>query len=191
MRYISTFFLLGFALTLNLSAQNTFAPSLFVGYSLERVNAGPGQCGCFTLNGGETELALPTKHSLQAVVDVSGETTSSVSGGVNGLSLLTFVAGPRLQPILWIHGRRSRFEPFIETLAGVSHGFNSFFPENKSSSSATAFAFLAGGGLNLYLSPHFEIRPAQIDYVFTEFPNGTNNRQNDLRVSTGIILTLR
>jgi hypothetical protein len=47
-----------------------------------------------------------------------------------------------------------------------------------------------GGGLDYRLSPHFSIRPAELDYLltrFNEFTNTSAQSQNNLRVSTGIV----
>lgn len=34
------------------------------------------------------------------------------------------------------------------------------------------------------------IRPFQADYFLTQFTNGANNRQNNLRLSAGVVLRL-
>ena len=163
MRLITRFLLLGCALASRLYAQSAFGPSLFAGYSLQRVNAGPGQCGCFFLNGGEAELALPTTHALGGVVDFSGHTTSTAGDSISGLSVLTLVAGPRLEIGLGRQGKSSHLAPFAEVLAGASHGFHSYFPTPGGPSSATAFALVTGGGLALNLSRPIALRPAQLD----------------------------
>jgi hypothetical protein len=46
----------------------------------------------------------------------------------------------------------------------------------------------AGGGIDLKVSKHFSIRAAQADYLLTKIPDGLHNRQNNSRLSAGIVL---
>jgi len=43
-----------------------------------------------------------------------------------------------------------------------------------------------GGGFDYRLSRRLSLRPIQADYLFTHFPNGTNDHQNNLRLTTGL-----
>jgi hypothetical protein len=40
-----------------------------------------------------------------------------------------------------------------------------------------------GGGLDLNLGPHLSVRVFQADHFFTHFLNGTNDRQNNMRLT--------
>ena len=80
--------------------------------------------------------------------------------------------------------RLGRFNPFVEGMAGFEH-MRVTFSENISNAAKadTAFAMALGGGVDVHLSDHFDIRAIQADYVPTFF-NGTH--QNNYRVGAGI-----
>jgi hypothetical protein len=48
----------------------------------------------------------------------------------------------------------------------------------------------AGGGVDVGVSKHFAIRPAQAEYLLTKFADGNNDRQNNFRFGAGIVLRL-
>ena len=159
---------------------------IFVGYSNLHANQGPGQCGCFNMNGGSTEVAFHTWRWFSAVADLTGERTGSVNGGPQGLSLTSFTAGPRFTyPI------HHRYAPFVQALVGAVHGFDTYFPVTSGSTgAANGFALLAGGGLDIRMKSWLAIRPVQADYFLTQLPNGGDNRQNNLRLSAGVVFRL-
>jgi len=192
-------------LLLAASAQNTSSPwrypytyqgdkatavaapvEISLGYSYLRANQGPGQCGCFNMNGGTAEVAFYIDHGLSAVADLTGEHSASVNGGPQGLSLVSATAGPRFTyPI------RRRYAPFAQSLFGVVHGFDSYFPVTSGTTgAANSFAMLAGGGLDIRMKSYLTVRPIQADYFLTHLPNGLNDRQNNLRLSLGLVLRL-
>ncbi|HEX4022109.1 MAG TPA: hypothetical protein VHX63_13265 [Acidobacteriaceae bacterium] len=190
---------------LSASAQNTSSPrrspytyqgdkaaavaapvEVSIGYSYLRANQGPAQCGCFNMNGGDAEVAFYVDRGFSAVADLTGEHSGSVNGGPQGLSLVSFTAGPR-----FTYPVRRRYAPFVQALFGGVHGFDSSFPVIPGTTgSANSFAMLAGGGLNIRWKSHLAIRPIQADYFLTHLPNGLNDRQNNLRLMTGIALRL-
>lgn len=87
-----------------------------------RSNSNAGQSGCFWLQGGASELAVPLRSHFSAVADLGGAATPSVNAGTHGLSLITYTGGPRLS-------RSNRtYRPFAQVLAGGAYAFNSFFP---------------------------------------------------------------
>jgi peptidoglycan-associated lipoprotein len=45
----------------------------------------------------------------------------------------------------------------------------------------------AGGGMDFKLSKLISIRPIQAEYYLTKFPDGLNNRQNNFRLSSGVV----
>ncbi len=156
--------------------------SFYAGYTAIRTNANPGQCGCFFMSGGTSELELPASSRWSVVGDVSGASVASVNGSKTGLAFITYTSGPRYTQ------RFSRVSLFAQALVGGAHGFSSYFP-NKGAS-ADAVALLAGGGLDLRVFDVLSIRPFQADYLYTGLPNSTVNRQNNLRLSAGILLRL-
>jgi hypothetical protein len=49
------------------------------------------------------------------------------------------------------------------------------------------FAARVGGGIDVPVSSRFAIRAIQIDYFPTTFANATNDHQNNLMISAGIV----
>jgi outer membrane immunogenic protein len=157
-----------------------------VSYSSLRANQGPGQCGCFNMNGGSTEITFHPYHWFSAVADLTGEHSGSVNGGGQGLSLISYTAGPR-----FIYSIHDRYELFAQALFGGAHGFDTYFPVASGTIGASnSFAMLTGGGLDIRVKPYLAIRPVQADYFLTHLPNGVNNRQNNLRLSAGLVFRL-
>ncbi|MGA2428831.1 MAG: hypothetical protein ABSH13_10035 [Candidatus Acidiferrum sp.] len=163
-----------------------------VDYSFMRANAGPGNCGCFSLNGGSAEVAVRAYGNFSAVFDMSGEYAGTTSVAGESLALLSYTAGPRFSYPLH-HGVRTRFIPFVQGLVGTGHGFDGQFPTRSDalSSSATDLAILVGGGLDVEVSHRFAIRIVQVDYGLNHLPNNANNSENLLRVSAGVVLRIR
>jgi hypothetical protein len=52
-----------------------------------------------------------------------------------------------------------------------------------------AFLFTAGGGAGWKLSPRIEIRLIQAEYWHSQFLNGNGNRQDNLRLSSGVVFS--
>ena len=154
------------------------------GYSYLRANEGPGQCGCFYMNGGNAEVAFHFYRWFSGVADLTGERSANVNGGGQGLSLVSYTAGPRFTyPI------HHRYAPFAQALFGGVHGFDSYFPvASGPTGAANSFAMLVGGGLDLRVKSWLAIRPVQADYFLTQLPNGVNDRQNNLRLIAAVVL---
>jgi hypothetical protein len=156
-------------------------------YSYARSNAAPGQCGCFNMNGGSSEVAFHAFRALSVVADLTGERANTIGAGAgNDLSLVVFAVGPRFSHRF----AGGKFTPFVQGLVGVAHGFDGLFPGTGGSlaGAASARAVVAGGGLDLTINRHIAIRAIQADYLRTQLPNGQGNQQNLLRVGAGIVL---
>lgn len=109
-------------------------------------------------------------------------------------NLFTYNFGPIIKL------RKSHFEPFVEALGGGAH---SNFYGNLARScgllatcvvsrspSNNAADFIIGGGVDIPVSTHFAIRPAEVDYVLTRFGNNFtlgNNNQSNFRYQGGIV----
>jgi hypothetical protein len=76
--------------------------------------------------------------------------------------------------------------PFAEALFGTAHGNANLF---QTVNSHNAFATALGGGFDYRISHRFSLRPVELDYLLTRFPEALTGRdtQNNLRVSTGIV----
>lgn len=158
-------------------------------YDYARANAGPGQCGCFNLNGGSMEVAVHAYRGFSAVAELGGEWSGNMGAATGvGLSLSTLTAGPRYTQHL-SGPRLVRYTPFVQGLVGGARGFGSLFPSTTGlSGSATSFALLTGGGFDVWINHYLSIRPLQVDYLRTQLPNGEANSQNLLRVGAGLVL---
>jgi peptidoglycan-associated lipoprotein len=156
---------------------------LVAGYHLVRANAPPADCGCFTANGG----AVGAQFNLSPWVGLAGEVgfarASKISSLGQNLMLTTFVAGPRVS----FPGRR--LVPFGEYMIGGAHAGDSYFPSASSSgSSASSFAYSAGGGLDFNLRSRFSLRLFDATFLHTAFPNGQNGTQRQLSINTGVVM---
>jgi hypothetical protein len=158
-------------------------------YDYARANAGPGQCGCFNMNGGSLELAVHAYRRLSVVADLGGEWAGSMGAATGtGLSLSTLTVGPRYSQH-FASKRLARYTPFVQGLVGGARGFGSIFPgAGGVQVSATSLAVLAGGGLDVRLNKYLALRPIQADYLMTQLPNNASNQQHLLRLGAGVVL---
>jgi outer membrane immunogenic protein len=167
-------------------------------YSPIKANAGPGQCGCFFMNGASAEGNFRTYRAYTTVVDVNAAHTGQIHNTGQPFSLLMVAAGTRLNFRL-SHQRADgsdtyhNLKPFVQGLVGFAHGFDSAFPDKAGfiQSSANSFALLAGLGLDYKYRKHLSFRAIQADYGYTRLPNLAGNRQNLLRISSGITIRLK
>lgn len=163
---------------------------LSLNYDYARANAGPGQCGCFAMNGGSTEAAFHAWRGFSAVADLTGERASSIGATAgDGLSLVSLTVGPRYT--FRFRGEKlSHYSAFAQGLVGAAHGFDSLFPASNGSlaGAANSLAVLAGGGLDIPMSKHIGIRAFQADYLRTQLPNNASDEQNLLRLGAGVVL---
>lgn len=85
-----------------------------------------------------------------------------------------------------VNFRNKRVTPFTQVLFGgllATGGIGRVGAQN-------AFAMTAGGGLDIKVSRFLAIRPAQAKYFMTRFPDGLNDRKNNFRSGTGIVLRI-
>ena len=170
-----------FSFTVAAFAQDTPKVDIFAGYSYVNVNPSTSGVSGFHLNGGSASVAYNANHWLSAVADFGGYHANNILGtGIDG-TISTYLFGPRVS-----YRKFERITPFAQTLFGVAHASGDGFGVNGTSN---AFAATFGGGVDVKLSHHFSLRPAQVEYLLTRFPEVTNDRetQNNLRVSTGIV----
>jgi outer membrane immunogenic protein len=167
-------------------------------YSPTEVNAGPGQCGCFFMNGVSAEGNFRTYRAYTTVVDVTATHTGQINNTGQPFSLLMVTGGVRLNFRLG-HQRADGFDtyhnlkPFVQGLVGFAHGFDSAFPDKAGfiQPTANSIAFLGGLGLDYKYRKHLSFRVIQADYGYTRLPNLAGNDQNLLRISSGITIHLK
>jgi outer membrane immunogenic protein len=164
-------------------SQNTFDASVM--YTELHANAPVGGCGCFWMQGGSGEIAIPLWRNFSGVMQVNGEHTDHIPNFNVGLSLLTGLGGLRMRV-----PNHTRFQPYGEALFGGVHGFDSYFPAHLGrlpTSYDTSFALAVGGGVDIAVSRHIWIRAIQADYHYSELRNLQGDRQNQYRLGAGIV----
>lgn len=162
------------------------AAELFLGYSYIRFRP-PSVSGTdtFDLHGGTASLAGNVNRWFGLVGDFGGYKVTGLPSGVSS-KLYTFLFGPRFSH------RGHRWTPFAQFLFGdayakadVSTPAPGFF--DAASFHENAFATAMGGGLDLKFSKHIAWRVVQAEYLLTKFQDGNNNRQNNIRLATGLV----
>jgi len=165
-------------------AQDESRIDIFAGYSYFRANpSSSGTIGSYGLNGGSASVAYKATPWLSAVADFGGYTDSDVFHSGSSATTSTYLFGPRVNlHHIW------RIHPFAEALFGVAHGDAKLF---ETANSHNAFAAAIGGGFDFRINHHWSLRPLDVDYLPTRFPELTNGRQtqNNLRASTGIVFS--
>jgi len=180
---LSTVLLLAGASTA-LAQQDTHSGDVAAAYHWMHSNAGPGQCGCFGLNGGGLSGSWNFRSSWSAVVDISAENRSSKPPANNSLTLVSYLAGARYKlPQPWLAGNHKP-QPFAQIILGAAHAGGG---EAGVADGSYKFATRIGGGIDVPLNTHFAVRIIQIDYYLTTFANATNDHQNNLLVGAGIV----
>jgi peptidoglycan-associated lipoprotein len=167
-------------------AENSGAhPELALTYTYIRGNAPPAGCGCFSLNGGSGSLVWPLGMGRFALVgSVTDTTAQNLLDSGQALNLSLYAAGVRYKPF-----HRGPWQPFGEALLGVAHASGALVKGQYSviTNANAALATQVGGGVDLRLSSHFALRLAEVNYLLTTFNNATNDRQNNLGLSAGLV----
>jgi outer membrane immunogenic protein len=158
---------------------NNEIPRFEVGanYNYFHANAPPGQCGCFSLNGGSGTVLMNVTPVWAAVADIAVAHANNVDNTSQNITIVNYLFGAR-----YTRRNSSRFVPYGEVLfGGAKEDVNFQFTINRNS-----FGLAAGGGVSTRLKRKLGLTIAQFDYVYTQIPNAANDRQNNIRISTGI-----
>lgn len=139
-------------------------------------NAPPGQCGCFSLYGGNGTVLVNVTSSWSGLADVTVARASNVDNSGQNIMIVNYLFGPRYS---W--RRHRHYTLYGEVLVGgAKEQVNFDFAINRNS-----FGVLGGGGVSRKLKPKWGVNIVEVDYVYTRIPNAVNNTQNNLRISTG------
>ncbi len=166
---------------------------LFVGYQYVRFSTDSIRPAgefkeIFNWQGITGSIAGNVNRWFSLVADVGALRIKDVPPNVSG-SAYTFLFGPRFSH------RSEHWTPFVHALFGAarlsdvqvtapattSAFFNRSFSEN-------AFASALGGGLDANFNKHISLRIFQAEWFMTHFHDGGDNRQHNLRASTGLVL---
>jgi hypothetical protein len=136
------------------------------------------------LQGGSLALGAEFWRGLGIAADVTGLHASSIGSSGVPFSELTVTFGPRYR---W-HSRH-RVSAYAQALVGEANAFQTILPGTGAAQSGTnTLALKMGGGLDYSLSPKFALRVFDASWNRTQFGNSTDNLQNDLRLSTGVVV---
>ena len=166
------------ATTFGLAPGQTSAIDLEFHYAYFHANAPPAECGCFSMNGGGSNLVINMPRGFSLVADVTAAYANKVDGTTQNISILNFMGGAR-----YSYRTTKRWTPYAQVLLGGSEEYSN---DAYLGGGKTAFSVSGGGGVTRVLSRHFAWNVVEADYVYSQLPNAKNDVQNDLRVSTGI-----
>ena len=134
-----------------LAQQDTYSGDAAAAYHWMRANAGPGQCGCFGMNGGGLSGSWNFRSSWSAVVDISAQNRRRRNGANNNSSLDTYLAGARYKlPQPWLEGNHKP-QPFAQIILGAAHAGGG---EAGVADGSYKFATRIGAGIDVPLSAH-------------------------------------
>jgi len=142
----------------------------------------------FWFKGGGVDGAVTFWKGFGIAATLTGDHASDVFTGVDE-NKFSFLVGPRYTFTAW-KGHAGPADPrrlqlFGQGLVGGAHGFDYHFTNGKTS--ANELAIQTGGGLNLYLTRRFGIRPIEVDFVRTQIGATGFDTQNDMRLAAGLI----
>jgi outer membrane immunogenic protein len=150
-------------------------------YNYFHANAPPGQCGCFSLNGGSGTVVYNITSRWAAVADLTVGHATNVDNSLQNITIFNYLFGPR-----YTRRMKSRFVPYAQILlGGAKEDVNFEFTINRQS-----FGLLAGGGVTMPLKHRFGLTLGEVDWIHTRIPNAVNNSQNDIRIATGVTFHL-
>jgi outer membrane immunogenic protein len=177
--------MMGAAARVRPAAAQSSAPKFEFGadYNFVRANGPPGTCACFSMNGGNGWASYGLAGGFSVVGEFSGQHAGDINGSGNDLTLVSYLFGPK-----YSLRASERWQPFGQVLLGGAHASGTFEPSvSGGSGSYNSFAMIAGGGLDIAAGEHLALRAIEADYYLTQFPNGVNARQNNFRISAGVI----
>jgi outer membrane immunogenic protein len=164
---------------ISMGGANYDVPRLEFGanYNYFHANAPPGQCGCFSLNGGSGTVVYNITPKWAAVADLMVGHANNVDNSLQNITIFNYLFGPR-----YTRRMSSRYVPYGQILfGGAKEDVNFQFTINRNS-----FGLLAGGGVTTRLKHKFGLTLGEVDWVYTRIPNAKNDRQNNLRIVTGV-----
>jgi hypothetical protein len=152
------------------------------GYIFLHANAPPGQCGCFSANGGYGSAVLNMPRGFGIVADLAAVHTNTVGATTQSITVFNYLFGPRyrFRPVF------RRYVPYAQILGGGSQELSSYTAVEN----VKGAAFSVGGGVSTTIAPHFGWTIVEADWVHSYIPNAQNNLQNDLRIGSGVTFRL-
>jgi outer membrane immunogenic protein len=125
------------------------------------------------MNGSDVWAAYNVASSLAAVAQFSVQHASNVNGSSADLTLKSYLFGA----------------PFVQALFGGSHaGHEPEFGRPGAGEYSELLGACCRRWTGYFIGAALRVRAFEAEYFRTQFPNGANDRQNNLRLSAGLIL---
>jgi outer membrane immunogenic protein len=185
MRKIIVLLLLMLSVSFTAKAQSFSKVDVFGGYSYTR--ASNNGTSSFGGNGGTVAVTYNVTNWIGIVGEFDVSHFSSVfhfssSARTGNANTETYVFGPKLTLF-----RAHKVAPFAQVLVGGIHADNAFGNSFPTPGSETRLAIVGGGGVDWKIREYLSVRLVQLDYLYTHLQTDTNNHQNNLRYSTGVV----
>ncbi len=164
------------------------------GYSFINVHPEIPQITSYNINGGVASYVYNFTH-LWGLKSEFGDyvgnggsqlQAAGVTGNISG-NFFSYMFGPQIKK----HG--GKFQPFGQALFGGAHSgtqaqiYESLHGTGSGGSSNNTFAMEFGGGFDFPVSPHVQIRPVDVDYLYTHFSaNQVKASQNNFKYALGL-----
>ena len=171
-----------------------------VGYSFVNVHPDIAKFTSFNVNGGGGSFVYNVTPWIGVKADFMGYTAGNnftkqiqnlgYAGSIDG-NVFTYMFGPQIKK------HTGKFQPFGEALFGAAHS-NAYATIlnaegiQSGSSNNNAFAMEYGGGLDYVVNKRFQIRPVEVDYLYTRFGSNQVNytgSQNNFKYAAGVNFT--
>lgn len=183
----------------------------FAGYNFVRYSPDSPFVPSVNLNGGNGQIAYNFNKWFSGVIDAGAATKGDIGGFSRvGTTVAYFTAGPRVT-----FTRDSKFQPYVQALFGGAYWAASFpcsipggaspfclsnpliLGPSRAVTNDWGFAMFVGGGVDVKVSKHFYIRPAEASYFLTHMSNPFNpfifpsdsTTRNNFRYSGGLKVT--
>lgn len=161
---------------------------IFGGYSYMRSNI-VFSGAPLSANGGSASVAIYLRDWFGVVGDFGLYEQRNVAAQGFSLAFSTYQFGPRLR-----FPQLTHVTPFVHFLWGAGHADGTVYSRSLGFSVPplgvnNSFVLTAGGGADWKVSPRIVIRLLQADYLHSEFLNGGGNRQENIRLSTGVVFS--
>jgi hypothetical protein len=143
----------------------------------------------FYLRGAAADYNFTIWKGIGVGATAFGLTGENFGGNID-IHQISILGGPRytwnlghILPYEW--GRKGGI--FGEAKAGYTFTTSGQFPTNGVFQSSTSgLTYMGGGGVNVTIYHHFDLRVIEADFVHSQLPNGFNNSQNTIRLGIGI-----
>ena len=198
-------FVLGFVFSLTMTAFTQDFPKFEAdfGYSLINFHPNAAQITSFNLNGGGGGFVYNITPMIGIKADLMGYTSSSgfrdslrhlpgFSGAASG-NVFTYMFGPQIKK------HSGNLQPFGEALFGGAHtnAYGTILKDQgqpvNGNGSNNGFAMEFGGGLDWAINKSIQIRPVEVDYLYTHFGSnhavGYSASQNNFKYVAGVNFT--